>query len=90
MIRQPLSLRFDDENLSYGAVVLRNIRVTSMSGSAHPTPWDALVDSGAGRSVVPLSLCKELGLSPFDLRKPFGFDLLHPALPGPFTTLNNS
>jgi predicted aspartyl protease len=76
MIRRRLSSRCGVETYKNGAVVLENVAVTDMKGTHHPITWDALVDTGADRSIVPISVCRGLGLAPSTWRTPVGFDPL--------------
>jgi predicted aspartyl protease len=59
---------------STSAVVINNISLSDLAGNEHHRQWSGVVDTGAGRSVVPLTVCEELGLSPCDKRRPIGFD----------------
>ena len=74
MIRRPLSSRCGANEYRNPALVLENIAVSDMGGRLHQRNWDALVDTGADRSVVPISVCHDLGLSPFEWFFPMGFD----------------
>ncbi len=56
------------------AAVIENITVCDLPGNKHPDPWSGMVDTGADRTVVPLTICEYLGLSPSDMRRPRGFD----------------
>lgn len=80
MIQRPLSMRCGSEMHNNALVVIEGVAVADMHGKAHPAKWDALIDTGADRSVVPMSACHDLGLSPHEWRSPAGFD---PAAPRP-------
>lgn len=84
VIRRTLSSHYGTIQCSIPAVVLGNVTITDMSSTPHPLTWDALVDTGADRSVVPLSVCQELGLAPFYERRPSGF---HPTAQRTLTPL---
>ena len=56
------------------AVVVGGIRVCDLTGNEHPEQWSGVIDTGADRTVVPLTICEGLGLSPSDKRRPSGFD----------------
>ncbi len=56
------------------APVVHSVSVSDLLGTTHPQRWDALVDTGADRSAVPLTICEQLQIKPCDWRKPWGFD----------------
>lgn len=74
MITQPLSLRCGQNEYMNPAIVLEGVVVSDMKGKLHEEKWDAVVDTGADRSIIPLSVCHDLGLSPREKRYPRGFD----------------
>ena len=82
MIRRRLSSRCGPITYANAAFVLEGVTVTDLGGIHPSAPWPALVDTGANATVVPISACQELGLSPRDWRKPVGFD---PSAPQPRT-----
>ncbi len=62
MLRGPLTTRSGQDKYAYGAPVLKGITVCDLLGQPHPESWDAVVDTGADRSVVPLQVCQTLKL----------------------------
>lgn len=74
MIRGKSSTTCGTDVYQVPAVVLPQVRIADFSGKAHPHRWPALVDTGADRSVVPISACRELGLAPRGLAAPVGFN----------------
>lgn len=74
MIRTRLSSTCGAETCDPPAPVVNAITISDLTGNTHPELWDGLVDTGANRSVVPLSVCRDLGLSPRRYRRPRGFD----------------
>jgi len=56
------------------AIVIQNVIVGDLLGNAFPEPQDALIDTGADRTVVPIKICRNLRLR--ILGRPYvrGFD----------------
>jgi predicted aspartyl protease len=78
MIRGALSTSCGTDKLEPPGAVVQEISVADLTGHIHPRVWPGLIDTGADRSVIPLSICDDLRLTPRDMRSPSGFD---PTLP---------
>ena len=74
MIRERLSTTCGNDNYSVPAPVVNGLSISDLTGNRHPESWPGLVDTGAGATVVPISVCEDLKLAPRDLQRPHGFD----------------
>lgn len=83
MIRQELSTICGPDTYSLPAAVVNGIAISDLAGNAHPLDWPGLVDTGADRTVVPVQVCRDLGLAPRDSRTPRGYDRRPSAQPIP-------
>jgi hypothetical protein len=74
MIKAALSVTCGADTLSPPGPVVSGIVMGDLTGHLHPQTWAGLIDTGADRTVVPLAICRDLALSPRDMRSPHGFD----------------
>lgn len=75
MIGGTLSPRCGQDRYHIPAPVVSGVEITdAASGERHPGTWDALVDTGAGRSVIPEDACSSLGMTPFAYVRASGYD----------------
>jgi hypothetical protein len=74
MISDTLSNECGPSRYNIPAPVIRNVLVSDLAGNRHPEPWEGLIDTGADRSIIPITICQELHLAPRDFRCPRGFD----------------
>jgi hypothetical protein len=74
MIGGRLSRECGTDILATPAIVVMGVRISDLAGNRHPEGWPALVDTGADRTVIPLSVCQDLKLAPRDRGWPRGFD----------------
>lgn len=70
MIARALSSRLGRTRVSHPSICIENIRVSDEYGAEHRGRWTGLVDTGATRSVVPLSVCHDLALYSVGWRTP--------------------
>lgn len=90
MISHSLSKQCGSSRYNISAPVIRNVLVSDLAGNRHPEPWEGLIDTGADRSVIPITICQQLQLGARDLRRPRGFDPHAPTreLPRYYVRLN--
>jgi hypothetical protein len=74
MISDNLSNECGTSKYNIPASVIKSVFVSDLTGNIHPEPWEGLIDTGADRSAVPISICNQLNLAPRDLRFAQGFD----------------
>ena len=74
MIRGYLAHSCGDDAFAYPAPVLTDISVSDLAGATHPQAWEGLVDTGAGRTVIPAQICLDLGIPHHDSRRVHGYD----------------
>jgi len=74
MISDRLSNECGSSRYNIAAPVIRRVLVSDLVGNRHPELWDSLIDTGAGRSVIPITICQQLQLVPRAFRRPRGFD----------------
>lgn len=56
------------------AIVIQNVIVGDLIGNVFPDPLDALIDTGADMTVVPMRICTDLQLNILDRPRVRGFD----------------
>lgn len=74
MICEPLRESCGRAIYTNPAPVIRRAFLADLSGNRHPLNWSGVIDTGADFSVVPVSACQDLGLTPRDWSRPRGFD----------------
>jgi len=74
MMKGSLSHQYGNSINENPAVVVKNVRVSDLLGNIFPDTFDALVDTGADKSVIPLRICNLLGLPILDSAPAVGFD----------------
>jgi hypothetical protein len=74
MIRGRLSTICGDDVFLDPAPILNDVFITDLTGNRHPRQWSGLIDTGADRSCVPLSVCQDLRLAARDFTRVSGFD----------------
>lgn len=79
MKRYLLSRSFAAHRFVNVGPVVSGVRISDLEGKFDAREWDALIDTGADISVVPLESCQALGLNPRCSYRTAGFDGRVPA-----------
>ena len=74
MIRGRLSHRCANSSHKNPAIVVQGIRVSDLTGQTYRDAWDGLLDTGAGRSMIPDGIAAALALTPVGFAKLSPFD----------------
>ena len=74
MINKSLDLVFGKRQYNHPAPIINKIEIGDLSGHRIPELFDALVDTGADCTVVPLSVCTALYPKTREYVRAFGYD----------------
>jgi len=74
MIKGELLQTYGGFTCKVPAIIIQNVIVSDLIGNVFPDPLDALIDTGADRTVVPMRICRELQLKILDRPLVRGFD----------------
>jgi len=74
MIKERLSTTFGSNIKENAAIVIQNVSIGDLIGNVYPAFFEGLIDTGADRSVIPMTICKDLKLKIHDQLKVVGFD----------------